>query len=136
METAALPAKQFPARLIFPAEAIESAPFRALYEQVRPLGDEVIDTKQGEVTFFHPGARGGRPDSLERLLVNAGLPYNLYCNTPEERETLHYWRPGMKASASTDRDVSEALSNPNFILSVRRACEELVYGQAGLAFGR
>ncbi len=124
------------ARLIFPAEAIESAPFRALYEQVRPYGKEVIDAQQGEVTYFHEGTRGGRLDSLERLLVNAGLPYNLYCETADTSERLHYWRPGMKSSASTDHEVIAAIRNPNFILSVRRACDELVYGQAGLAFGR
>lgn len=123
-------------RLVFPLEAIENAPFRALYEQIRPLGEEDIDAKTGEVTYFHPGTRGGRLDSLERLLVNAGLPYNLYCDTEEAQERLHYWRPGMRASAFTDHEVTEALRNPNFILSVRRACDELVYGQTAIAIGR
>lgn len=126
--------KRFAARLVFPIEAIDDASFRALYEQWAPFGDEAVDPKAREVTFLHPSALGGRFDSLERLLINAGYPYNLYCDTPEAVERLHYWRPGMPASASTDRDAAEALRNPNFILSVRRACEELVYGQAGLSF--
>src|SRR6185437_5184771 len=129
-------AQRFAARLVFPIEAIESASFRALYEQCLPFGDEAIDANLGEVTFLHPNASEGRFDSLERLLVDAGLPYNLYCDTPEAVERLHYWRPGMQASDSTDPHAAAALNNSTFTLSIRRACEELVYGQAGLALGR
>jgi hypothetical protein len=128
-------ANRFPARLVFPVEANDSPSFRALYEQMRPLGEERYNAKTAELTFLHPGTRGGRLDSLERLLINVGLPYNLYCDS-ESGETLHYWRPGMRASASTDRAVTEGLRNPGFILSVRRACEELVYGQTAMVLSR
>lgn len=128
-------ANHYASRLVFPIEAINNPSFCAFYEQVRHFGEERIDAEIGEVTFFHPGVRGGRIDSMERLLVSAGLPYNLYCDTADS-EVLHYWRPGMSASASTQSEITDALRNPKFILSVRRACEELVYGQAGFAFGR
>jgi hypothetical protein len=128
--------QRFAARLVFPIEAIECASFRAVYEQWLPFGDEAIDSRLGEVTFLHPAARDGRFDSLERLLVDAGLPYNLYSGTQEEGEWLHYWRPGMRASERTDPWAAATLNNSKFTLSIRRACEELVYGQAGLALGR
>jgi len=127
---------RFAARLIFPVEAIQDASFRALYEQIRPFGDEEIDTVPGEVTFLHPATPHGRFYALEALLMNAGLPYNLYCDTPEAVERLHYWRPGMRASACTDAQAAGALLNPRFSLSIRRACDELVYGQSALAWVR
>lgn len=123
-------------RLVFQVEAINNAPFCAFYEQIRPLGEERIDSVHGEVTFFYPGVRGGQIDSLERLLVNAGFPYNLYCESAADSEVVPYWRPGMAASASMQSDTADVLSNSKFILSVRRACDELVYGQTGFAFGR
>ena len=128
--------ERFAARITFPIEAIDFASFRAYYEQTRPFGDEEIDAQLGEVTFLHPATPGGRFDSLERLLIDFGLPYNLYCDTPEEVERLHYWRPGMKATASTDARAAAAFKNPNFILSIRRACEQLVNGHTNLALGR
>jgi len=127
--------KRVAARLIFPVEALDSPAFRAMYEQVSPRGEQQVNAKTAEITYFHAGARGGPLDSLERLLINAGLPYNLYCNS-ERGELLHYWRPGMRTSATTDHVAVEALKNPGFILSVRRACAELVYGQSDVAFGR
>jgi hypothetical protein len=126
---------KFASRLIFPIEAINYAPFRALYEQIRHLGEERIDNALGEVTFFHPGTRGGRIDSLERLLVNGGLPFNLHCATAES-VAIHYWRPGMPSIATTQSPITSALRHPKILLSARRASDEFVCAQAGFASSR